>query len=158
MKRFCVSSITTRLEAALVAAGETDDDVRACTLRLMLAAVRDREAQASSDEGVVALEGAALRDLLSSMVRQRERSIREYEEQGHADMAERERDEIAVIKSFLPKPMTRDETDAAVAKAIEATAARSIRDMGRVMGHLRENYPGRIDFCEAGARVKAALG
>ena len=134
--------------------------MRACTLRLMLAAVRDREAVAGrgGDEGPVALEGQALRDLLSRMVRQREVSIRTYEEQGHADMAERERQEIEVIQSFLPKPLSRGEMAEAVRRAIAETEARSIRDLGRVMGHLRDRYPGRIDFCEAGAQVKAALG
>lgn len=151
-------STTARLETALAEALETGDDVRACTMRLMLAAVRDREAQNGAEESGATLEGAALRDLLTRMVRQRERSIRSYEEAGHAALAERERREIEVIRSFLPRPMTRHETAEAVARAIRETDARSIRDLGRVMGHLRERYPGRIDFCEAGAQVKAALG
>lgn len=148
-----------RIEAALEEAVEQGDDVRACTLRLMLAAVRDRELEAcrGTDNARVALEGQALRDLLGRMVRQREAAIRGHEETGHAEMAERERAEIEVIKGFLPKPMSRDEMQEAVATAILETQACSIRDLGRVMGHLRAKYPGRIDFGEAGAEVKAAL-
>ncbi|MEL6774883.1 MAG: GatB/YqeY domain-containing protein [Pseudomonadota bacterium] len=149
---------TQRLEVALRDAIEVKDNVRACTLRLMLAAVRDREAEAREEDRAVMLEGAALRDLFTAMVKQRERSIQGYEESGHTDMAEREREEIEVIRSFLPRPMSRDEVGRAVAEAIRETQACSIRDLGRVMGHLRDRYPGRIDFCEAGAQVKAALG
>ncbi|MEM6971371.1 MAG: GatB/YqeY domain-containing protein [Pseudomonadota bacterium] len=153
-------STINRIEAALSEAVEAADDVRACTLRLMLTAVRDREHEAGreTDDQRVVLEGQALRDLLVRMVRQREASIRENEETGHAAMADRERAEIEVIKAFLPRPMSRGEMQQAVARAILETQACSIRDLGRVMGHLREKYPGRIDFGEAGAEVKAALG
>ncbi|MEM9781670.1 MAG: GatB/YqeY domain-containing protein [Pseudomonadota bacterium] len=149
-----------RIEASLAEAIEQGNEVRACTLRLMLAAVRDRELETcrGADATRVALEGQALRDLLQRMVRQRLEAIAEYEEAGHAEIAERERAEIEVIKSFLPKPMSRDEMQQAVARAIVETQACSIRDLGRVMGHLRSKYPGRIDFGEAGAEVKAALG
>ncbi|MEL6197985.1 MAG: GatB/YqeY domain-containing protein, partial [Pseudomonadota bacterium] len=151
-------STTHRLETALSDAVEARDDVRACTLRLMLAAVRDREAQSRAEETHTALDSAALRELFGSMVKQRERSIRGYEEAGHTELAEREREEIEVIKGFLPRPLSREQMQKAVQDAIRETQACSIRDLGRVMGHLRAQYPGRIDFCEAGAQVKAALG
>ncbi|MGF1551366.1 MAG: GatB/YqeY domain-containing protein [Paracoccaceae bacterium] len=152
------ASLTDRLETALADACAARDEVRACTLRLMLAAVRDREALLKSEDGTGGLDAASARALFGRMVAQRERSILSYEEAGHTELAERERREIEVIRGFLPKPLSRGEMTEAVARAIRDTDARSIRDLGRVMGHLRERYPGRIDFCEAGAQVKAALG
>lgn len=147
-----------RLDTALAEAQENDDEIKTCTLRLMQAAIRDREAAMGIEDGTARLEGPALRDLLCRMVEQRRASIREYEESGHTELAAREEREIEVIKGFLPKPLSEAETAKAVASAIAETRASSIRDLGRVMTHLCTQYPGRIDICEAGARVKAALG
>ncbi|MEM9763681.1 MAG: GatB/YqeY domain-containing protein [Pseudomonadota bacterium] len=153
-----MSHITKRLEAALAEARENGDDVKICTLRLMIAAIRDREAAMGIEDGTARLEGPALRDLLCRMVEQRKTSIRGYEEAGHTELADREGQEIEIIKGFLPKPMNESETAKAVAAAIAETGASSIRDLGRVMTHLCAQHPGRIDICDAGARVKAALG
>ncbi|MEM6680009.1 MAG: GatB/YqeY domain-containing protein [Pseudomonadota bacterium] len=151
-------AICKRIETALEEALENGDEVRSCTLRLMLAAIRDRQSALQGDDATVVIEGPALRDLLCRMVSQREGSIQGYEEQGRTAEAERERREIDVIKSFLPRPMSREETETAVLTAIAETHASSIRDLGRVMSFLRDRYPGRIDICEAGAQVKASLG
>ncbi|MEO1724042.1 MAG: GatB/YqeY domain-containing protein [Pseudomonadota bacterium] len=153
-----MSQIMKRLDAALAEARETGDEVKICTLRLMTAAIRDRETAMGIEDGTARLEGAALRDLLCRMVEQRKTSIRGYEESGHTELASREGREIEIIKSFLPKPLDESETARAVAAAISETGASSIRDLGRVMTHLTARYPGRIDVCAAGARVKAALG
>ncbi|MEM6944121.1 MAG: GatB/YqeY domain-containing protein [Pseudomonadota bacterium] len=150
--------MTKRLEAAVARAEEAGDGVMACTLRLMQAAIRDRETAMPVEDVGDGLDGPALRDLLSRMVEQREGSIRGYEEAGRMEMAERERREIEIIRGFLPKPLDPEEIAKAVANAIAETKASSIRDLGRVMSHLTTRYPGRIDICEAGARVKAALG
>jgi uncharacterized protein YqeY len=74
------------------------------------------------------------------------------------ELAETERAEIAVIKDFLPKPLSADQVDAAIKKAMAETGASSIRDMGKVMGALKTKYAGQMDFGAAGGRVKAALG
>ncbi|MEO0823041.1 MAG: GatB/YqeY domain-containing protein [Pseudomonadota bacterium] len=150
--------MTKRIETALAEACETGNEVRACTLRLMLAAIRDREAREAQEDRPGTVEGAPLRALLARMIAQREESIRGYEESGHAELAEREREEIEVIRSFLPRPLSAAEMERAVDSAITEINASSIRDLGRVMGLLKDRYPGRIDFCQAGARVKAALG
>ncbi|MCL5777128.1 GatB/YqeY domain-containing protein [Limibaculum sp. FT325] len=126
-------------------------------MRLMLAAIRDRDRSLGGDEGRRLDEPETIA-LLARMIAQRETSIADYEEAGRMEEAERERDEIAIIRQFLPRPLTGEEYDAAIRNAIAETQATSIRDMGKVMGLLRNRYPGRIDFCDANARVKAALG
>lgn len=152
------SSLRTRIEAELRDALEAGDDVKACTLRLLVAAIRDRDISRRVDDGGGEIGDTEVMQLLYRMIEQRERSIHGYEEAGRMELAERERQETAIISRFLPKPFNEDETDAAVRRAIAETKASSIRDLGKVMGLLKSRYPGQIDFCDAGARVKAALG
>ncbi|MFQ5565803.1 MAG: GatB/YqeY domain-containing protein, partial [Paracoccaceae bacterium] len=104
------------------------------------------------------LDDAGIMALLAKMVKQREESAAAYETAGRMELAETERAEIGVIKEFLPKPLTEDEVEAAIEKALAETKASSIRDMGKVMGVLKARYAGRMDFGAAGSRVKAALG
>ncbi|MEM9045986.1 MAG: GatB/YqeY domain-containing protein, partial [Pseudomonadota bacterium] len=121
-------------------------------------AVKDREIANRGEEGPGDLTEAEALALFDKMVRQREESFATYEEAGRMELAERERAEIAVIKEFLPKPLTGPEIEAAINAAIDQTGANSIRDMGKVMGHLKSRHAGRMDFGAAGAQVKAALG
>ena len=149
--------IRERIKLALKDAEGSDDDVRSCTLRLMLAAIRDRDLALAREESAGELGEREMIDLLARMIAQRERSCRDYEETGHLDLAERERAEIKVITEFLPRKLTSEECEAAIRGVIAETNATSIRDMGRVMSALKQRYPGRIDFCDCGAKVKAAL-
>lgn len=134
------------------------DGLRLSTLRLMAAALKDQDIARRGEPQGGELDDAEIRALFSKMVRQREESARAYEEAGRMDMAENERGEQAVIREFLPRPMSDKEIDAAIGEAIRQTNATSIRDMGRVMGALKAAHAGRMDFGQAGARVKAALG
>ena len=147
-----------RINSALKEAMLAKDKIRTSTLRLMLAAIKDRDIALRGEEGGGGLDEAGLMALLSKMVKQREESAATYETAGRMELAEGERAEIAIIKEFLPKPMTEAETAAAVRSAIAATGAESIRDMGKVMGALKAQYSGRMDFGAVGAQVKAALG
>ncbi len=152
-----------KLAAALEEATELKQQTRLATLRLINAAIRDRLSALRSDEGddvEAAQEGRAtaeILDLLETMIAQREESAREYEESGRLELAQRERDEIAVIREFLPRPMTDVEAARAVADAIEAVGAEGIRDITKVMAELKRRYAGRMDFCDAGARVRRSL-
>jgi len=150
--------IRDQIASALKDAEETGDDVRCCMMRLMMAAIRDRDLALSGDDTSRRLEEPETIALLARMIAQRERSIADYEEAGRMEEAERERAEIEIIRQFMPRPLTGEEYDSAIRGAIAETQATSIRDMGKVMGVLRSRYPGRIDFCDANARVKAALG
>ena len=147
-----------RIKAALKDAMKAQDSCRTSTLRLVLAALKDRDIAARDEEGPDdADDTATVVAVLAKMARQREESIRSYEEAGRLELAERERDELAVIREFLPKPMTQDEIDAAVETAIADTRAEGLRDMGKVMGALTARHPGRMDFGRVGKQVKAAL-
>jgi len=147
-----------RIQAALKDAMLAKEPVRVGTLRLMLAAIKDRDIALRSEDGSGGLDEAELNALLSKMVRQREETARTYAEAGRLELAEREQAEIAVIREFMPKQLTDNEVAEAVSKAIKATGAQSIRDMGKVMGQLKTHYAGQMDLGDACARVKTALG
>jgi len=147
-----------RINTALKDAMLAKDKLRTSTLRLMLAAIRDRDIALRGEEGGGGLDEAGVMALLAKMVKQREDSAATYETAGRMELAETERAEIAVIKEFLPKPMSDDEITEAIRKAVAETGASSIRDMGKVMGALKAQHSGRMDFAAVGPRVKAALG
>ncbi|MEM1346045.1 MAG: GatB/YqeY domain-containing protein [Pseudomonadota bacterium] len=146
-----------KIATALQEALEQDDALRIGTLRLILAALRDREASLGHDDGPGELDERSALALLGAMVRQREEAIATLEQSGRMELAERERDEVRVIAEFLPRPLGPEETAQAVEAAIAETGARSIRDVGRVMTALKRRYAGRMDVAAASALVKAAL-
>ena len=146
--------ITTALREAMLG----KDKLRVSAIRLMLAAIKDRDIALRSEDGASGLDDAGIMALLAKMVKQREESAATYETAGRMELAQAERAEITVIKSFLPKPMSADEIETAIKQALAETGASSIRDMGKVMGALKAQYPGQMDFADAGGRVKAALG
>ena len=146
-----------RITAALEDAMRAKDQLRLSTLRLMSAALKDQDIAKRAQEGDEPLTDAEIAALLSKMVKQREDSAKAYEEAGRMELAEQERAEQAVIRDFLPRPLSEEEVEAAVADAIKSTGANSIRDMGKVMGALKANHAGRMDFGAVGPMVKSAL-
>lgn len=146
-----------RIAAALKDSLDGGDACRTATLRLLLAALKDRDAAARDDDGRAADDEATTVAMLGRMMRQREEAAQAYEESGRLELAERERAECAVIREFLPRPMSATEVQQAVDAAIAETHATSIRDMGKVVCALRDRYPGRIDLAKVGAQVKTAL-
>ncbi len=150
--------LRSKISSALKDAMKEKDAVRLSTLRLINAAIKDRDiakrSEAGDDEGVG--DGDIL-VILGRMVKQRQESARAYEEGGRLELAEQERSEIKVIETFLPRQLDEDETAAAVDQAIEKTGASSIRDMGKVMGELKGRYTGQLDFGKVGPMVKDRL-
>ena len=145
------------VNAALKQAMKDKDTTRLATLRLVNAAIKDQDiAQRGSDDASGVNDGDILA-ILGKMTKQRQESIRAYEEGGRLDLAERERTEIDVIAEFLPRQLDESEVQNAIEKAIAATGASSIRDMGKIMGHLKEKYTGQMDFGAVGPVVKAKL-
>ncbi len=132
------------------------DAGRAATLRLICAAIKSRDAVRSEDSGVS--DDVEVLAILGRMVRQREESARFYEESGRIALAEDERREIGIIQGYLPKEMTEVEVRRAVDAAIAETRAGSIRDLAKVMAHLKARYSGRMDFARACLTVKQAFG
>ncbi len=131
---------------------------RLATIRLINAAIKDRDIAARSEGNQDGVSDAEILTVLAKMVKQRLDSAKIYEEAGRLELAEKEREEIDVIQGFLPKQLTDEEVRAAVQKAINDTGASSIRDMGRVMGALKAAYSGQMDFGKAGGAVKELLG
>ena len=147
----------TRVSTALKEAMKLKEADRLSTLRLINAAIKDREiAQRGTDEATVG--DTEVLAILGRMVKQRQESARAYEEGGRLELAEKERSEITVIEDFLPKQLSTDEADAAVTAAIKEVDAQSIRDMGKVMAVLKGKYTGQMDFAKVGPMVKGKLG
>lgn len=147
-----------RITAALKDAMKSKDARRLSTLRLVNAAIKDRDiALRGTGDGEVAGNADVLQ-ILGKMVKQRQDSARAYEEGGRLELADAERQEITVIEEFLPRQLSDEETQSAVKDAIAETGASSIRDMGRVMGALKAKYTGQMDFATVGPKVKSQLG
>ena len=146
-----------RLNEDLKLALKAKDKIAVSTLRLILAALKDRDIAARGKGNSDGVAEDEILDLLQKMVRQRRESIEAYEQAGRQELAEREAAEIEVIKRFLPKPLEDSEVKNAVEQAIEELEASSIKDMGKVIGSLKQRYPGRMDFAKASQMVKQRL-
>ncbi len=147
-----------RLSAALKEAMKAREAARLSTLRLINAAIKDREIAARSDGDGGTVGDTEILAILGKMVKQRQESARAYEEGGRLELAEKELAEIGVIEEFLPRQLSAAEVEAAITAAIGKLGASSIRDMGRVMAELKGSYTGQMDFGAVGPMVKARLG
>ncbi|MEZ8014375.1 MAG: GatB/YqeY domain-containing protein [Ascidiaceihabitans sp.] len=149
--------LRTQIQAALKQAMKDKAVNRLSTLRLIHAAIKDKDIDARAageDEGVGEAEVLMI---LGKMSKQRHESARAYEEGNRLDLAEREREEILVIEEFLPRQLNKAESAAAVDAAVAEVGATSIRDMGKVMGILKGKYMGQMDFGSVGPIVKDRL-
>lgn len=146
-----------KVGSALKQAMKDKDSARLGTLRLINAAIKDQDIARRCADGNNGVDDGDILAILGKMVKQRQESVRAYEEGGRLDLAERERREIGVIEEFLPRRLEDEEVQAAIDGAIAETDATSIRDMGRVMGRLKEKYTGQMDFGEVGPMVKEKL-
>lgn len=149
----------TRITTALKEAMKAKEADRLSTLRLINAAIKDKDIAARGDgEDAAGVSDSEVLGILGRMVKQRHESARAYEEAGRLELAEKERAEIKVIEEFLPKQLSDDEVTVAVDDAIKTTGAESIRDMGKVMAVLKEKFTGQMDFGKIGPLVKNKLG
>jgi uncharacterized protein YqeY len=145
------------IKTALVTAMKSGDKTRTATIRLIQAAIKNRD---------IELRGAAsppdddllVTEVLQKMIKQRRESIGMYESGGRAELAAAEAAEVAVIESFLPSQMNEDETRAAIDAIVTEIGAGSVKDMGRVMAVLKERHAGQLDMGRASGLVKARLG
>ena len=147
-----------RLNHALKEAMRARDQRAVSTLRLILAAIKDRDIAARSKGNTEGIPDAEVLSLLQTMVKQRRESIALYEQGGRLDLAEEESEEIDIINRFLPQQMDEAATRQAVERLIEEIGASGVKDMGRTMAELRSRYPGQMDFAKASQIVKRALG
>ena len=145
------------LDANLKEAIKSQEKQRVATLRLINAAIKDRDIAVRSEENTEGVSDAEIILILSNMVKQRKQSIIQYEEGGRIELAEREREEIKIIQEFLPNQLTDKEIHIEISKLINAQEQLTIKDMGKIMSELKEKFSGRMDFGKASGIVKALL-
>jgi len=145
------------ITAAVQAATKARDVRRVSTLRLVSAAIKDRDITART-AGKDQASDAELLELLAKMIKQREESQKIYAEAGRSELAALEGEEVTIIREFLPKQLSDEDTGKAIGEAIAETGAASVKDMGKVMAALKGRYAGQMDFSKASAAVKAKLG
>ena len=145
------------ITAALKLATKAQDKRRVSTLRLVSAAIKDRDIAART-AGKGEATDAELLELFAKMIKQREELEKIYRDAGRAELAQQEAEEIAIIREFLPKQLSEADTQKAIAAAIAEAGATSVKDMGKVMAALKSRYAGQMDFAKASALVKAKLG
>ncbi|HEY8553330.1 MAG TPA: GatB/YqeY domain-containing protein [Burkholderiales bacterium] len=146
-------SLKERIQNDLKQAMRDKDQARVDTLRLLNAAIKQREV----DERIT-LDDAGVLAVIDKLIKRSRESIEQYEKGGRADLAAKEQADVAVWQSYLPQPLTDAEIEQLINDAIAACGASSIRDMGKVMGVLRPQLQGRADIGQVSARVKARLG
>lgn len=132
------------------------DQRRTATLRAITAAIQDKDIAIRTESRGPATNEEILA-IIQKMVKQREESFAIYAQAGRADLATVEKEEIDILNEFLPKGLTEEEVDAAIKAAIVSSGAEGAKDMGKVIAQLKIDYPGRIDFGKASAKVRAAL-
>ena len=141
---------------ALKDAMKAKDERRVSTLRLVNSALKNADIDARG-QGKGPLGDDELLGLLQKMIKQRHESIDLYEKGARPELAQQERDEIAIIAAYLPQQMSEDDVKAAIAEAVRDTGAAGMKDMGKVIGALKGKYAGKMDFAKASALVKSAL-
>jgi len=147
-----------RLNDDLKAAMKSRDQRATSTLRLILAALKDRDIAARPRGVTDGVDETEIIDMLQKMVRQRQESIVLYKQGNRPELAEQEQGEINMIERFLPQKMSDTEAAMAVESVVKELGAATIKDMGRVMAALKERYAGRMDFAKVGQQVKQKLG
>ncbi len=147
-----------RFTEALKVAIKSRDKICTSTLRLIIATVKDRVIAARAADNSDGISDDQILEILAKMVKQRHEAAATYEEAGRLELAEQERAEIIVIEEFLPAQISDDEMVVAVDQAIAAIDAGSLKDMGKVMGALKQQFAGQMDFGKAGRLVKQKLG
>ena len=145
------------LDTNLKEAMKSQEKQRLATLRLINAAIKDRDIAVRSEENTEGVSDNEIILILSNMVKQRKQSIIQYEEGGRIELAEREREEIKIIEEFLPNQLSEQEIKEEITKIIESKDKLSIKDMGKIMGELKTKFSGRMDFGRASEIVKALL-
>ena len=148
------SQIDTALKTAMKAG---DAKLRVATLRLVNAAIKDRDIAARGEDRCEGATEEEILAILTKMVKQREESASAFEKGGRPELAEQERAEIAVIREFLPRQLSEDEVKAAVSEVISEYDAAGLKDMVKCMGALKERYNGAMDFGHAGKLMKERL-
>ncbi len=146
-----------RLDRSLKASLRQKNQRAVSTVRLILAAIRDRDIAERGKGNPDGIDDREILRVLQTMIRQRQEAIALYEQGGRPELARQEADEISIVQDFLPAQLSDDEIDRAIRAVVSEIGAGGIKDMGRAMGVLRERYAGRMDFAKASAILKRQL-
>jgi uncharacterized protein YqeY len=146
------------INTALKEAMKSGDKLRVSTLRLMNAAIKERDIQGRTAGPDAGVSDQQILEVFAKMVKQRQESLAAYEQAGREDLAQQERGEIAIIQGYMPQQLSDEEMRTAIAAVVKETGAQGMKDMGKVMGALKQRFTGRMDFAKAGAVVKSLLG
>ncbi|HEY8519391.1 MAG TPA: GatB/YqeY domain-containing protein [Gammaproteobacteria bacterium] len=146
-------SLKARLEQDMQDALRAGDKARLSTLRLALAAVKQREVDTRRPS-----DDAAVQSVLERLIKQGRESLAQYKAGNRPDLVAKEEAEIAVLEAYLPQPLDEDALEALIRDAIDATGATSLKDIGKVMAEIKARASGRVDMKDVNARVRAALG
>lgn len=149
--------LRTRLTDSLKTAMKAQDARMVSTIRMILAGLKERDIAARAKGNQTGIDETEIQQMLQSMGKQRRESVELYEKGGREELAAQEREEIAIIESFLPAQLSDEEAARAIDAAITETGAAGVKDMGRVMAVLKERHTGRMDFAKAGPLVKSRL-
>ena len=145
------------LDKSLKDAMRARDTQKISTIRLINAAIKDRDIAIRSEDNLEGVSDEEILSILSKMIKQRKESAKQYEEGGRLELAQQEFEEIEIIENFLPRQLDLNEIEQIVKKIILEINANSLRDMGKVMSFLKENYSGKMDFGKAGVVAKELL-
>ena len=145
------------LDKSLKDAMRARDAQKISTIRLINAAIKDRDIAIRSEDNLEGVSDEEILSILSKMIKQRKESAKQYEEGGRLELAQQELEEIEIIENFLPRQLDFNEIEQIVKKIILEINANSLRDMGKVMSLLKENYSGKMDFGKAGVVAKELL-
>jgi uncharacterized protein YqeY len=147
-----------KINSAMKQAMRDKEVLRLSTLRLVMAAIKDRDIAARVDGVDNSVSDDEILSILAKMIKQRKDSAAAYDNAGRTELAAQEKSEIEIITDFLPKQLSDNEIEDVVKKVINDSGASGIRDMGKVMGLLKSTYAGQMDFGKAGGVVKTLLG
>jgi len=147
-----------RLSEALKEALKARDERTTATVRLILAALKDKDIAARGAGKAEGLADADIQNLMQGMIKQRRESVEMFKKGGRADLVEKEEGEIVVIERFLPQQMSEDEMKQAIKAVVAELGIASIKDMGKAMAALKERYSGRMDFSKASGIVRQSIG
>ena len=145
------------LDKSLKDAMRARDTQKISTIRLINAAIKDRDIAIRSEDNLEGVSDEEILSILSKMIKQRKESAKQYEEGGRLELAQQEFEEIEIIENFLPRQLDLNEIEQIVKRIILEINANSLRDMGKVMSLLKENYSGKMDFGKAGVVAKELL-
>ena len=146
-----------QINDSLKEAMKSGDKRRVSTLRLVNSAIKDRDIQNRTSGPDAGVNDAQIVEVLAKMVKQRQESLEIYEKAGRDELATQEREEIQIIQGYMPKQLSDEEVKSVIAAVINDVGATSVKDMGKVMGALKERYAGQMDFGKASGQVKEAL-